>query len=531
MRIDFRHIIVLITAIAAAACANVDGPANLEPELTIGAASDITRTSATVSVKVINHGTTELSYIRFHYGIDGETGTSTPDLDLVSGEASYTLPDLTPGCTYFYYAEGGTATATLKSDIRRFTTIPNTLPVVSAPQVLSSGPTGIIVEYEILEDGGEAITATGCEIALSPNDLRRMLVPDACVGKHTVVISGLDVNTSYRFHAFASNSLGEAVSESVEYTTSEGIVLKSAGDLASLFADMPFACASIAVSGDMNGSDFKFLHLCEVENLNLADAVILHGGEAYDGSRFTEADIVTTGLFADYRHLKSIILPNSAIAVRRDAFSGSTELEAIYIPIAVTELTPSADCPALKEIKVSPANQYFSADDGVLFNKTATEIVWFPIGKTGHFTLPETISVIGQNAFAGTHITSLEIPSSVTKIRRGAFAGSALEKITMPDKLTNIAEGTFQNCSSLKTVILGSATEYIGSYAFDGTAMTALYVQATLPPYILSDTFANSDLPLFENCTLYVPKGCRALYRNHSKWMQFNNITEYESIP
>lgn len=351
----------------------------------------------------------------------------------------------------------------------------------------------------------------------------------------------LALQTSYIITPFASNNSGESSGEALEYTTRNGIVLREAGTLTSLFGDTPVTLKALTISGNMNGDDFRFLRyligapllqgdkspVSSVEEIYLSDVNIIDGGETFDGSRFTENNIISTGIFADCRNLKSAVLPNSAKAIKRDAFARCPLLETFNIPIEVYELSPSSNCPSLKSIQVSEANAHFSDIDGVVFNKNGTEILWFPLGKTGHFTLPSTLTAIGENAFMGTHITSLEIPSSVTTIHGGAFYGSALEEIKLPDNLKNIPVGMFQDCASLNCVRLGSETEFIGNYAFDGTSLTNLYVAAQLPPLVSSETFINNKLPIFENCTLYVPKGSKALFRNHTEWKQFIRIEEF----
>ncbi len=233
-------------------------------------------------------------------------------------------------------------------------------------------------------------------------------------------------------------------------------------------------------------------------------------------------------MFSDCSLLRSAILPNSAIALERDAFARCPSLESLTVPARVETLLPSADCLALKAIEVSKANTHFSSIDGVLFNLDATEILWFPCGKTGDYTLPPSITSIGENAFAGTSITGLAIPPTVTSISRGAFAGSSLLEISLPDNITNIAEGMFQNCSDLMTVHLGSGTEYVGNFAFDATSIRDIYLAAEIPPFTKEDTFRNGNSTIFETCTLHIPKGYRKLYTNHRQWGSFSHIEEFQ---
>ena len=54
----------------------------------------------------------------------------------------------------------------------------------------------------------------------------------------------------------------------------------------------------------------------------------------------------------------------------------------------------------------------------VLFNKYQTTLINYPGGKGGSYTIPSSVTVIGNVAFATcAEVTSIYIPSSVTNIR------------------------------------------------------------------------------------------------------------------
>lgn len=273
------------------------------------------------------------------------------------------------------------------------------------------------------------------------------------------------------------------------------------------------------------GHSDSSLHISDID---LTDVSILEGGGSYDGQHFTAANRVSSGLLAACSTLRTVLLPASAIAIDRDALARCHALELLTVPASVENIMPSSDCPVLKAIEVSKANSHFISDQGVLLNSSATEIIWFPCGKTGEYHFPSTISTIGENAFASTSITTLIIPSTVTVISRGAFAGSSLREIRLPDNMTNISEGMFQNCSSLTTVRLGTATDFIGDYAFDRTDLTDLYVGADYPPYTAPEAFTNRQKALAEECILHVPSGTGRLYRSHAKWGAFKTIEEFQ---
>lgn len=537
-------LIAVIAAFILSACSKPEPPVNPEPIIEMLPATEITRTEAVISARIEQRGTTGLSYLHFHYGETGninQRSDATTDAETVSLH----LQDLKPGTSYSCYAEGGTATATIRSQTIEFTTVPNKQPSVSPLVALSTGPISIIVEFEITDDGGEAITMAGCDImnTATQQTTRTVLPPDSLTsGSHRMNITGLALTTSYIITPFAANSIGEATGEALQYTTRSSIILEEPGALPVLFAGYSHVpLEKLTITGDMNGDDFKFLRMLlgapvmpgtstvdsDVTDVDLTDAHIVAGGTTYDGSRFTIADEVSTGLFADCARLRTILLPADAHCLERDAFARCTALEKLTVTADITSVLPSECCTSLSAIEVSKANPNYASVDGVLFNHDVTEILWFPLGKTGTYTLPPTITAIGEEAFAGTNITSLVIPPTVTEISRGAFLGSSLSEISLPDNITNIYEAMFQNCTGLKTVHLGKATEYIGNYVFDGTDLTDLYVGASLPPYTTSGAFTNRTSSITENCTLHVPAGCKAAYRNHSKWGRFSRIEEF----
>ncbi|MDE6637199.1 MAG: leucine-rich repeat domain-containing protein [Muribaculaceae bacterium] len=546
-----RHIYIFITfmfALITTACSEHSRPDNPEPSISISEAYDISRTEATIKATIERHGSGTLSYMRLVCKNISEQNTESSGSFILQGDPSistfeFHLSNLNPGASYSCLLEAGTETASLKSNAITFTTIPNDLPKVSDLTILSTGPLGIIVKFAILDDGGEEIIAAGCEIKeVGNHEKRRIYATDL---EHQpsdlqLNITGLVPSTAYNITPFASNSSGESYGDTLEYTTKESVVLTEPGVLAALFESNNITdIESITIAGPMNGDDFRTLrsflgapsngdYRLHISDIDLTDVRIVDGGGSYDGQRFTIDNCISTGLFANCINLRHAKLPNSAISIERDAFSGCSVFETLTVPAGVEKLLPSSDCAALRAIEVSEANPYFISNQGVLLNADASEIIWFPCGKTGEYLFPSTISSIGENAFLGTSITKLIIPSGVTSISRGAFAGCSLTEIRLPDNLTNVSEGMFQNCSGLVSVYLGSATEYIGNFVFDGTSIRDICIAAEIPPYTMEDAFLNGDSTIFGLCTLHVPVGYKKLYSNHRQWGAFSHIEEFQ---
>lgn len=543
--LTYAYLLIFITlAICLGGCVHTEGPLNLEPEISVSEATDITRTEATLSAEITERGEGKLSYLLFRYGEISDSENHTAEIRNPSDIVSVRISGLKPGTRYRFSAEGGRGNARIESQQLSFTTISNDRPHVSALEIFSSGPTAVVVGFDITEDGGEDITLAGCYVKDNTKDMevRHCIdLAESQSGKIRMVLTSLTPLASYSITPFACNPIGETRGEEVVFMTGNTVRLSSPGELPEILGMNDFRIPSISISGKMNGTDFRFLrHLLNAPLLSgeeplsgtlnavdLSDVTIVEGGESYDGSNYIIDNIISSGLFANCRNLTDIALPYSTIQLQRDAFAGCDNLKSLTITPDISALLPSSDCISLERINVSEGNPYFKSIDGVLFNFSVSEILWFPQGKKGGFRLPESVTEIKENAFRGTGITSLILPSSLKTIARGAFSGSSLHEISLPALLSNVAEAMFQDCLSLTTVRFGSEVLFFGNYVFDNCPLENIYIESQLPPYVSEDTFTNNT-GLFKTCTLHVPQASKELYRNHQQWGNFDNIVGIE---
>jgi hypothetical protein len=84
----------------------------------------------------------------------------------------------------------------------------------------------------------------------------------------------------------------------------------------------------------------------------------------------------------------------------------------------------------------------------------------------------------GNQFFSGfpEHVTSVSIPNSVTTIGNGAFARTSITSITIPNSVTSIGNGAFFQCRGLTNIIIPDSVTSIGAHAFANVGLTSVVI-------------------------------------------------------
>lgn len=132
------------------------------------------------------------------------------------------------------------------------------------------------------------------------------------------------------------------------------------------------------------------------------------------------------------------VIPASAAGmpvtgISLDLFNAYSTVETLYIPATVENMETSGlvYCSKLKKIDVAEDNKNYASVDGVLFDKSVSQLIIYPMGKEEtSFAIPNTVKTLGESVFEkNTYITDLLIPASVTEIGKAPFADNS--KVTI----------------------------------------------------------------------------------------------------
>lgn len=546
----------VLCVLGLASCSS-DKPDNFEPQLQTLEAIDITRNEATMVGQCHTTGSTEMPQLWFCYGDDPSMSQKTAVLTPADnnggkydGTVVYRLSQLTPSTTYYYKLQGGSGNVVLSGEQLSFTTQPNAKPTAGEVTVLGISPLSAIVSYSISETGGDPITESGCYLSRQDGGtmgdattIKLVQTGDADDnGMFRLRIGGLQPEVAYSIRPFAANKNGEDVGEAVSFVTTSTSIINDAGQLTELVGDDKYRFTTLSIAGLLNGDDLRTLRDmagCDNEgkatagqltDIDLSGAQIAEGGKAYAEGHFTQTNVVGKAMLASCEKLKRIVLPLQTTKIEADAFRNCSSLHTIEVPTLVESIETSAGCTALAEINVQAGNSHYSSKDGVLLSGDGKSILWFPMGKEGEYTLPSTVTTVGDYAFRNCRIETFHFADGLKSIGKYAFYNSSVKEVSLPSTVKQIPTGLFQKCADLTTVHLGKNTEMLGDYVFDGCPITDLYISATTPPYCSNDTFASSGNNIFSTCRVHVPKNRRIYYRGDVIWAQFKRIVEEEIL-
>ena len=243
---------------------------------------------------------------------------------------------------------------------------------------------------------------------------------------------------------------------------SNGNLLTVGGKLATAKAapTTPYMEAEYVAMEDIDGSTSRYIKHAKLYNHTAIYANEFAGQHQLQNLDFSDAsnNITTIESMAFSQALvNGLVLPNTISMLGTACFNGAY-ITTLTISPLVTVLPGSA----------------FAYIQPVYNNETGEEL---PI----NIILPQNLTKIGNSCFEGTPIKQITIPDTVTEIGDNAFAFChQLESITLPPGIQKISNRMFLGCIRLTSItILESVTE-IASQAFASSGLTSITIPSTV---------------------------------------------------
>ncbi|MDQ8195402.1 leucine-rich repeat domain-containing protein [Coraliomargarita sp. SDUM461004] len=189
-------------------------------------------------------------------------------------------------------------------------------------------------------------------------------------------------------------------------------------------------------------------------------------------------------------------VPDTVQSIGLHAFANHAALEQIHIPPATTEI--DADVfyanSNLHSVHVSPDNTTYRSQDGVLFDKSLSTLLYFPYGKViACYKIPEGVtSLSSRTFFSRPGIDYIVIPEGVTTIKRDTFSYSSIQEVIIPASVHTIETDAF-NTPSLNAIYFSGNAPTAQSRAFYRSTSGDVYATG-----YISETAEGFSAPLWQ---------------------------------
>lgn len=174
--------------------------------------------------------------------------------------------------------------------------------------------------------------------------------------------------------------------------------------------------------------------------------------------------------FNTCENLTEVTLPESLEYIDDWAFERCSSLKTVTIPKNTSHVGSGAFAQntSMTSINCDPANGAYVSVDGVLFTKDMRELTAYPCGRSGGYTVPESVNHIGNAAFYGAKKLSLvEISGTLDFIGFEAFAEcELLGSVNINDGVNYVGYWAFRGCTGIKQLTVPQSVTNIGDQAF-----------------------------------------------------------------
>ncbi len=300
--------------------------------------------------------------------------------------------------------------------------------------------------------------------------------------------------SDYAFYGCSSISAFSVVSSNTRYSSSNGVLFNKAQDTLFLFPQLKAGNYVIPTTVKHVGAS-AFENCYNLSTVTLPSSLVSVGSYAFS---------YCSGITG------SLTLPSTLKKLSDGAFYGCWNITgSVSIPASLTDLGEYCffESNNITSFNVNGSNSVYYSNEGVLYSKNADTLFICPGGKTGTFTIPATVKLIGSYAFykcsklTGTIIipslvdyigyysfygcnliSSYEVNAnnvyfgsengvlmSKNKDRIITFPVSKSGNYRMPSTIKQIDPGAFAYCSNISgSLNIPATVNVIGDFAFYG---------------------------------------------------------------
>lgn len=280
------------------------------------------------------------------------------------------------------------------------------------------------LQYNELEDGTLEVAAfSDYDVYISP-DVHELVIPSEVDEKKVTRIKKCGVNNAYQITSIV---LPDTITEIGDHAFSGSTKIES-----------------VTLSNNLKTiGDYAFDECESLTNITLPEGLESIGNHA----------------FSSCKKLTAVRIPDSVTSIGEYAFSECENLTDLYVGDSVTELAKNMffvtkltnveigsglnnfndfltyqnqygvnikSNSKIANIRVDEDNETFSSQDGILFNKDKTELIYYPKKDLETYTVPDSVEKIACKGLVSGNLKTIRVPATVTEIEQDAFSSKSV---------------------------------------------------------------------------------------------------------